>query len=97
MKKKAAKSTKRTPIGKPKRPTDINEFAHLLVERSTQETPVASAPTEPSQAEISRVMAALGRRGGQIGGKKRSESLTPERRREFALKAARAKWDKPTQ
>jgi hypothetical protein len=35
---------------------------------------------------------ALGRRGGKIGGKRRLETLTPERRREIAQLAARARW-----
>jgi hypothetical protein len=34
---------------------------------------------------------ALGRLGGRIGGK-RLETLTPERRREIAQLAARARW-----
>ncbi|HEV7643314.1 MAG TPA: hypothetical protein VGO50_05160 [Pyrinomonadaceae bacterium] len=37
----------------------------------------------------------LGRRGGLKGGKARAEKLTPARRKEIALKAARARWDKP--
>jgi len=52
---------------------------------------------DPNKEEISRVMAALGRKGGKIGGKRRSESLNAEQRQEIALKAARARWDKPTQ
>jgi hypothetical protein len=35
---------------------------------------------------------ALGRLGGRIGGKRRLETLTPERRREIAQQAARARW-----
>ncbi len=49
----------------------------------------------PTTSEISRVMAAMGRKGGKVGGKKRAESMTPERRSEIALKAARSRWDKP--
>ncbi len=30
--------------------------------------------------------------GGRIGGKRRAESLTPERRREIAQVAAKARW-----
>jgi hypothetical protein len=40
-------------------------------------------------------MAALGRKGGKIGGRKRAEALTKSQRREIALKAARARWDRP--
>jgi hypothetical protein len=32
-----------------------------------------------------------GRKGGKLGGKKRAESMTPEQRRELALKAVRAR------
>ncbi len=39
-------------------------------------------------------MAALGRKGGKIGGKKRAESLTAQKRKQIAAKAARARWDK---
>jgi hypothetical protein len=38
-------------------------------------------------------MSALGRKGGKIGGANRAKALTPKRRREIALKAARARWD----
>jgi hypothetical protein len=71
-----------------KRPSDVNEAAFLMVQRST-------ANEEPSKDDISRVMSALGKRGGKIGGKRRSEVLAPEKRREIALNAARKRWDKP--
>ena len=32
--------------------------------------------------------------GGPLGGEKRAESLTPERRSEIARKAAAARWSK---
>lgn len=34
----------------------------------------------------------LGRQGGLIGGKRRAEKLSPERRRQIAQQAARARW-----
>lgn len=79
------KNTKRP--AHPKRPKDVNQLAHHLVLLSTE----GLAPV-PSAEEISRVMSALGRRGGQIGGKKRAESLTEDRRKQIAQKAARARW-----
>jgi hypothetical protein len=94
MKKKAPKSGKRSTSRQPKRPTDVNQVAHLLVERSTGEAEVIPEPSQPTQADISRVMSELGKRGGKIGGKRRADSMTPERRREIALKAARSRWDK---
>jgi hypothetical protein len=94
MKKKAAKATKPAKRSTPNRPTDVNQIAHLLVEQSTREHVAATEATAPTQAEISRVMAALGRKGGKIGGKRRAASMNGERRREIALKAARSRWDK---
>lgn len=37
---------------------------------------------------------ALGRKGGLRGGKARAEKLSPERRREIALRAIRSRWTK---
>lgn len=37
---------------------------------------------------------ALGRLGGKVGGKRRSEILTPDRKREIATQAARTRWKK---
>jgi hypothetical protein len=39
-------------------------------------------------------MSEMGKKGGRIGGKRRLLTMTPERRREVALAAARARWDK---
>lgn len=36
----------------------------------------------------------LGSMGGKIGGKVRAEKLSPERRREIAIKAANTRWKK---
>ena len=70
---------------------DVNERAHQLIRAMTEEPGPILVPT---QDEISRVMSALGRKGGRIGGAARAASMTPERRREIALKAARKRWDK---
>jgi hypothetical protein len=40
--------------------------------------------------------AALGRLGGLRGGPARAQALSPERRREIAMKAARSRWGKKT-
>jgi hypothetical protein len=68
---------------------DVNQLAHHLVKMSTE-----GVADEPSDDEVHRVMAALGRRGGKIGGKARAASMSPERRRAIALKAARARWNR---
>jgi len=71
-----------------------------MVERSTAEPPprtvkvVVSVP-KPTKLDISRVMSAMGRKGGKIGGKRSLVTLTPEQRRERALQAAKARWGKP--
>lgn len=69
-----------------KRPEDVNQAAFLQVQRSVE--------TETADAEISRVMAEMGRKGGRIGGKRRMETMTPEERSQVALDAARARWAK---
>jgi phage gp16-like protein len=53
-----------------------------------------STKGEPTDSEISRVMAELGRRGGKIGGKRRAEHMTEAQRSNAAAKAARARWAK---
>ena len=40
-------------------------------------------------------MAALGKRGGLVGGRARARALAPSRRRAIARQAARARWSKP--
>jgi hypothetical protein len=70
---------------------DVNQLAHHLVKMTTEGMEPAPVP-DPSDAEISRVMAALGRRGGKIGGKARADSMTAARRHEIAQKAARSRW-----
>jgi hypothetical protein len=73
---------------------DVNQAAFQMVHRSTQtETSPARQP-KVSSSDISRVMAAMGRKGGKIGGKRRLSTMTPEQRREVALKAAKARWSK---
>lgn len=90
---KPVKLPKRKPIkpNKPKkRPTDVNQLAHFMGAILTGET----EQPKPTKSDISRVMAELGRRGGKIGGKARAAGMTPERRREIALKAAQERWGK---
>jgi hypothetical protein len=69
---------------------DVNEVAHQLVFGDKK----ARTPEEPTPAELSRVMAALGRKGGKVGGKRRMETMTAEQRKKIASKAAKARWKK---
>jgi hypothetical protein len=52
--------------------------------------------TEESQLEerspIQQYLAAIGRKGGLKGGKARAESLSARKRKQIAVKAARARW-----
>ena len=63
--------TKRDSKGMPKkaakRPADVNRLAHFLGEQATKQADSKNGD-EPSKSEIYRVMAALGRKGGKIGG-----------------------------
>lgn len=90
-------------IGKGKRPRDQNQLAAWTVAVSTGQIPAPepAAPkisTPASPANISEYMAAIGRRGGQIGGKRRLKTMTKAQRSKVAAKAARARWKraKPT-
>jgi len=67
-------------------------MAYRTVQLSTQE------PEEQkiSRSLISRVMSQMGKKGGKVSGKRRMTNISPERRREIALKAAQARWSKKT-
>jgi hypothetical protein len=78
-----------------KRPTDINQVANFLVVQTTEEKPFVahSEPPKVVSKAVSRIMAQMGSRGGKIGGKRRLE-MPPERRRQLASDAAKARWAK---
>jgi len=76
-----------------KQPVDINQAAFQMVRHLTGSDEPVSAP-RVTQSDISRVMAAMGRRGGKIGGKRRMTTMTSEQRSEVAQKAAQARWAK---
>ena len=89
-------------IGKGKRPSDPNQLAKWIVDRSTDETPepeLASEPTTSSSSTIqphtvAEYMASIGRKGGRIGGKRRLKTMTKAERSKVAAKAARTRWKK---
>jgi hypothetical protein len=74
-------------------PRDVNQWARRMVDQTTaeRETEVVQ-PIAP--AALSAYMSAIGTKGGKIGGKRRLETLTDERRSEIASQAARAMWAK---
>lgn len=77
---------------KHERPKDVNELARHLVDLSTEEQ--TSDIERPTKAQISQVMAELGRRGGKIGGKRRLKTMTSQERSQNARLAANARWNK---
>ena len=89
-------------VGKGKRPRDPNQLAKWIVDRSTAE-PVEEikeviVPDKPaSPVDLSAYMASIGRKGGQIGGKRRLKTMTKAERHKVAAKAAKARWKKSRQ
>ena len=80
-------------IGKGKRPRDPNQLAKWLVDSSTSDNPLPDSPAPlPAAPSLSAYMAAMGRKGGKIGGKRRLLTMTPEDRKKAASKAAQARW-----
>ena len=69
---------------------DINFIAAHIVEQTTHEA-IPKPPRKEDQ-DKNPAAVALGRLGGKKGGKARAESLTPERRKEIAKKAAQKRW-----
>lgn len=59
---------------------DINRLASKITKEATKEKNPAAV--------------ALGRLGGLVGGHARAKKLTPEKRKEIALKASKARWKK---
>ncbi len=84
-------------IGKGKRPRDPNQLAKWIVDHSTSEASEtlpssAALPSLPAPASLSAYMATMGRKGGQIGGKRRMITMTAAQRKKAAAKAAKARW-----
>jgi hypothetical protein len=70
-------------------------FAKSILDEIIEETENEST-TELARPEKNPAAVALGRLGGQKGGKARAAKLTPERRKEIAEKAAKSRWNKST-
>ncbi len=73
---------------KPSRPRDPNQLAKLIADLATGQPD--DIPRTKDGKDLAAVL--LGRRGGLKGGIARAASMTPERRQEIALKAARTRW-----
>lgn len=75
---------------KRKREPDVNQLAHMIVERSTSEPiPITKVKKRKNPAAV-----ALGRAGGLKSAKARMEKISPEQRRQIASNAARERWHK---
>jgi hypothetical protein len=85
-------------IGKGKRPRDPNQLAKWTVDVSTGQIPAPQKPAEQTTATppatLSEYMAAIGRKGGQIGGKRRMKTMTKAQRSKIARAAVKARWKK---
>lgn len=72
------------------KPRDLNSMAAAIVNQATSDEPEPDPDEGKNPAAV-----ALGRLGGQKGGKARAAKLTPEERSELARKAAAARWHRP--
>ena len=81
---------------KKSKPRDISQLARAIVEEATGESLTESPPPMESPKEPPRkknpAAVALGKLGGKKGGLARAKKLSPERLKEIAQKAARARW-----
>ena len=89
----------RSSIRKKKRDHDFAVNAFRVVQEATEEPEpeTAQSPEEAPEQDAkgkNPAAVALGRLGGLKGGKARARKLTPEKRREIAQKAAKARWSK---
>lgn len=74
---------------KPQRPRDTNALAKFIVDLATGEQ-TEKLPEDSKNPHA----VALGRLGGQKGGKARAESLSRAERVKIAKEGARARWSK---
>ena len=70
--------------------SDLEKVATAVAEETSENSPTSKESTKNPHA------VALGRLGGKKSGKARLEKLTPERRKEIARIAAKARWAKRT-
>jgi len=81
-----------TRASKPKRPRDANQLAWQIVQEATgQVAKVAELPDNRNQAAV-----ALAKLGAKKGGLARAQKLSPNKRKQIARKAAKARWSKPS-
>ena len=78
----------------PKRTSSIRKLDAVQNARRVVLESVGQAEPQATPSMISQVMAAMGRKGGQIGGKRRLETMTDSQRSKVAKLAAKARWAK---
>jgi hypothetical protein len=71
---------------------DVVQNAKRVFDHVIEQTESMSMTVIGNPALLSEVMREMGRRGGQIGGKRRLVTLSDERRKEIASQAAKARW-----
>jgi hypothetical protein len=75
-----------------KKSSDPNVSAFQTVNKFAQAANPPEEDDKPTRAEVSRIMAAMGRKGGKKSAKARMEKISPHARSRIALKAAQARW-----
>lgn len=70
---------------------DFTVVARHVVEQAIGERLDGSPPPNPHEGKNPAAVA-LGKLGGPKGGRARAKSLSADKRREIALKAAKARW-----
>lgn len=74
-------------------PHDFTVIARHVVEQAIGEHLDGTLLENPNDGKNPHAVA-LGKLGGAKGGKVRAQTLTAKRRRQIAMKAARARWGK---
>lgn len=80
------------PSKSPNKRLDVAQNAKRVMDEALSR--LDPEPIAMTSATISQVMAAMGRKGGKIGGKRRMETMTPEKRSALARIAVQTRWAK---
>jgi hypothetical protein len=88
MPKRSGKRAKRPDAG-----LDTVQNARRVVDEALSRVE-PDAPLPFSRSTVSQVMAAMGRKGGKIGGKRRMETMTSAERSALGRLAVRTRWAK---
>jgi len=71
---------------------EVQNARRVVLESVGESTAPTGAAIISNPSLLSQVMAEMGRKGGQIGGKRRLKTMTAEERAESARLAAVARW-----